>query len=130
MIFRSQITFWRTSTAFAALRRMLDYNRSAVTAMTGSVMEKLVRMVHESCAASVLDGTEIVYVDKVPVYNIREHQPANWQQDFRLLHFPGPDSSWRSIDRGAGADAGLEEVCMVQRKDLSNLIPFLQPLVV
>ena len=34
------------------------------------VMEKLVGMVHESCATSVLDGTEIVYVVKVPAYRI------------------------------------------------------------
>lgn len=34
------------------------------------VMEKLVSVVHESCALSILDGTEIVYVAKVPVYRI------------------------------------------------------------
>ena len=65
----------REGPKFHLTPRVLDvaYTYLSTTPFWGvaePVMEKLVRMVHESCAVSVLDDTEIVYVVKVPVYRI------------------------------------------------------------
>ena len=37
------------------------------------VMEELVEQVHESCSAAVLNGTDIVYVLRVPTHKIITH---------------------------------------------------------
>lgn len=65
----------REGAKFYLTPRVLDvaYTYLSTTPFWGiaePAMEKLVRVVHESCAVSVLDGTEIVYVVKVPVYRI------------------------------------------------------------
>lgn len=38
--------------------------------VAGPVMEDLVEVTHESCSAAVLDGTDIVYVARVPTHKI------------------------------------------------------------
>jgi IclR family pca regulon transcriptional regulator len=60
---------------FQLTPRVLDLayvylSTTPLRSMAEPVMEKLVSVVNESCAASVLDGTEIVYVVTVPVFRI------------------------------------------------------------
>ncbi|CAH0441295.1 IclR family transcriptional regulator [Ralstonia pseudosolanacearum] len=60
---------------FRLTPRILDLGFAYLTSMpfwnlAEPVMEELVQTVHESCSASVLDGTEIVYVLRVPTQKI------------------------------------------------------------
>ena len=55
--------------------RILDLGYSYLSSMklwdfAEPIMEELVEMVHESCSVSVLDGTDIVYVLRVPTRKI------------------------------------------------------------
>lgn len=61
--------------AFSLTPRILSLGFPYLTALpfwnlAQPVMESLVRRVHESCSAAVLDGTEIVYVLRVPTQKI------------------------------------------------------------
>jgi IclR family transcriptional regulator, pca regulon regulatory protein len=65
----------RDGRAFYLTPRVLDLGYTYLSTMplwniAEPVMEKLVHTVHESSSASVLDGTEIVYVVRVPVQKI------------------------------------------------------------
>lgn len=65
----------REGRAFQLTPRILDlayiyFSTSALWNIAEPVMKKLVSTIHESCAMSVLDGTEIVYVMNVPAYRI------------------------------------------------------------
>lgn len=60
---------------FRLTPKILDLGFAYLTSMpfwnlAEPVMEELVQTVHESCSASVLDGTEIVYVLRVPTQKI------------------------------------------------------------
>jgi IclR family transcriptional regulator, pca regulon regulatory protein len=61
--------------SFALTPKTLDLGYSYLSSMklwdfAEPVMEELVEQVHESCSVSVLDGTEIVYVLRVPTRKI------------------------------------------------------------
>ena len=65
----------RDGRAFRLTARILSLGFPYLTSLpfwnvAGPVMERLVQDVHESCSAAVLDGTEIVYVLRVPTQKI------------------------------------------------------------
>jgi IclR family pca regulon transcriptional regulator len=64
----------REGLKFQLTPRVLDlayvYLSTPLKSVAEPVLEKLVSVVNESCSASVLDGTEIVYVVTVPVNRI------------------------------------------------------------
>ncbi len=65
----------RDGRAFSLTARILSLGFPYLTSLpfwnfAEPVMEGLVRQVHESCSAAVLDGTEIVYVLRVPTQKI------------------------------------------------------------
>lgn len=99
----------REGSAFLLTPRVLDLayvylSASPLWNIAEPVMEKLVGIVHESCALSILDGTDIVYVAKVPVYRIMTiNLPIG-------TRFPAYCTSQGRVLLGALSRAALDQV--------------------
>ena len=97
---------------FRLTARILDLGFAYLSSMpiwnlAEPVVEALVESVKESSSAAVLDGTDIVYVMRVPTHKIMKNSPGHRLAPAGLLHLAGPHAAGRAERRRSAARGSM-----------------------